>query len=147
MGAITELIRGILDDLHLRLYDITYNEVSRTLRVFIDREGDSVSIADCQKVSTQIGRALDSSDAVIGSYVLEVSSPGVDRSLKHVDHYKWAIGKLVEIDLKDKKIKGYLRSADDQGITVATDKGEHGVAYASIIKGRVLEELEYDKRR
>lgn len=147
LESVTGIVREIVSDLDMRLYDITFNDVSRILRVFIDREAGSVTIADCKKASSQISRALDSSEEIIGSYVLEVSSPGVERSLKRINHYKWAIGKLVEIDLEDKKVKGYLRKADNKEITVATDGGEQVVAYTSIVKARVVEELEYDKRK
>ncbi len=144
---ISNLIHKALDELGLRLYDIHFNKVSRTLRVFIDKEKKGITVEDCRKVSTMISKMIDDSDVVTFPYTLEVSSPGIERSLKRPEHYRWAMGKLVEIDIGDKKIKGYIRSIKDNGVVVATDLGEDLVPYSTVIKAKVVEDIEYGKRR
>jgi ribosome maturation factor RimP len=144
---ITELVKEILDELSLRLYDMHFNEVSKTLKIFIDKKQDGVTVDDCKKVSTLISRKLDESDYVIAPYTLEVSSPGVERPLKRPEHYEWAFGKLVSIDTDDEKLKGYIRDMKENGVVVATDKGEVFVSFSSIVKANVVEELLYGKRR
>jgi len=145
LEEISNLIKSALDELGLRLYDIHFNEVSRTLRVFIDREKKGITVEDCKKVSTIISKKID--DAMAFRYTLEVSSPGIGRPLKRPEHYQWAMGKLVEIDVGNRKIKGYVRNIKDNGVVVATDVGEDLVLYSNVIKAKVVEDLEYDKRR
>lgn len=138
---ISGIVVAILEEAGLRLYDLDYNDVTRTLRVYIDREKGGVTIGDCQKVSGAISRQLDSADLIMSRYTLEVSSPGVERVLKRPEHYRWAIGKVVEIDTGEERTRGYLRAADDAGVTVTAGAGEKEIAYGSIKKAKVVEEL------
>lgn len=147
MENITEIVRRILDTFGFRLYDIHFNAVTRLLRVFIDREAGGITVEDCRKVSRQILRELDGEDIFQGQYTLEVSSPGIERLLKRKEHYVWAVGKFIEVDCGVKKLRGYLRRAQGRHITIATDLGESKIPYKSIVKARVVEELEYGKRR
>lgn len=147
LEQISNLIRNVLDDLGLRFYDIHFNQVSKTLRVFIDKKEGGISVDDCKKVSNIISKKIDDSDYISSPHALEVSSPGIERPLKRPEHYQWAMGKLVEIVVADKKIKGYIRNTEKNGVVVATDLGENLVPYASILKAKLVENLEYGKRR
>jgi ribosome maturation factor RimP len=147
VDALSMLIRNVLEEAGLRLYDINFNQVSRTLRIFIDRERKPITVRDCKEVSNLISRELEGSDLDSISYTLEVSSPGIDRPLKRREHYEWALGKLVEIDIGDKKMKGYLRQCQGNGIVIGTTSGEEFIPYASIQKAKVAEEITYGKRR
>jgi ribosome maturation factor RimP len=72
----------------------------RTLvRVFIDKPG-GVTVADCERVHVSLGHALDIQDPIPHAYILEVSSPGLDRPLKAEEDYRRAIGKLVHLKLR-----------------------------------------------
>jgi ribosome maturation factor RimP len=124
-----------------------FNKVSNMLRVFIDRDKGAVTVEDCRKVSKLISKKIDNDQIIIFPYTLEVSSPGVERFLKRPEHYRWAAGKLVEIDVGEKKIKGYIRHTEEDGVIVATDVGENLVPYSSIVRAKVVEDLEYGKRR
>ena len=62
------------------------SEARSVLRIFIDREA-GVTVGDCEQVSRQIGAVLDVEDPIPESYVLEVSSPGLDRPLLTADHF------------------------------------------------------------
>ena len=146
IDAVSNIIRDLLNDMGYRFYDMLFNEVAKKFRVFIDKEG-GVTVADCKKTSTAISRALDESGIVPFSYALEVSSPGVRRPLKRPEHYCWAMGKFVEVNMEDGKMKGYLRDANQEGAVIATESGETFIPYASIVSARVMEELEYGKRR
>ena len=144
---IIELIEHILDENELRFYDLHFNEVTRTFRLFIDREDGAVSIEDCKRVSRAVTSALDHSDLVTFTYNLEVSSPGIERPLTKPEHFIWAQGKMVEIDTGQRKVKGYLRYTKKEGIVIATDVGESIVPYSSVVKAKVVEDLDYGKRR
>lgn len=144
---ISSVVRTVLDDLGIRFYDMHFNKVSNMLRIFIDRDKGAITVEDCRKVSRLISKKIDNEQIIIFPYTLEVSSPGVERPLKRPEHYRWAAGKLVEIDVGEKKIKGYIRHTEEAGVVVATDLGENLVPYASIVKAKVVEDLEYGKRR
>ncbi len=147
LEKISKIIRIVLDDLGFRLYDMHFNEVSKNLRIFIDREDGGVTVSDCKRVSNMISKQIDESEVMVVRYTLEVSSPGIERPLKRPEHYVWAMGKLVEIDVGDKKIRGYLRNTEKDGVVVATDRGENLVPYSAIVKAKVVEDIEYGKRR
>lgn len=70
------------------------------LRLFIDRE-PGVTLADCERVSEQLGAFLDVEDPLPGSYVLEVSSPGADRRLRTLAHFERFKGAQAKVELKD----------------------------------------------
>ena len=140
MNEITKVIDMVIENMGLRFYDFDYNDVSRTLRVYIDKEKGNVTIGDCQKTSHNISRELDEKDLMNFPYTLEVSSPGVERILKKPEHYAWAIGNVVEIDTGQEKIKGYLRGTKKNGVIVASGKDERTIPYASIKRANVVEE-------
>lgn len=147
IGVISKSVRKILEDLGLRLYDFQYNRVSKTLRIFIDREDGAITIKDCQKVSNLIFKEFNNNDFFTSKLTLEVSSPGVERYLKRPEHYLWAAGKRVVIDVGDKKIKGFIRNTKQDGVVVATESGEQLIPFNSIVKARIAEEIAYGKRR
>jgi ribosome maturation factor RimP len=92
------------------------------LRLFIDRE-PSVTLADCEFVSQQIGAFLDVEDPLPGRYVLEVSSPGTDRRLRTAAHFRRFVNAQVRVELKRpldgrRRFKGLLGVIDDDTIAV-----------------------------
>ena len=66
------------------------------LRVFIDREG-GITVGDCERASRQIAAVLDVEDPMPGAYVLEVSSPGLDRPLLSPEHFARFAGRPVRL--------------------------------------------------
>jgi ribosome maturation factor RimP len=147
LEKITALVQGIVEDLNIRLYDVQFNPVSQILSVFIDKEAGGVTVDDCRRVSSQLSPELDSADLISSSYTLEVSSPGINRALKKLEHYKWALGKIVEIDLGKTRVKGHLRDVNENGVTIATGGSEEFIAFSTIVRARVMEEIEHGKRR
>jgi len=74
------------------------SSVRRLLRVDIDRAGPrSVDLDDCQRVSAALGAALDADDTIEASYVLEVSSPGLDRPIRTADDFRRNTGRRVVV--------------------------------------------------
>ncbi len=97
----------------------------RLVRVLVDKDG-GVTLDDVALVSQRISAVLDDSaaDAVLGSagYVLEVSSPGVDRPLTAPRHWRRARGRLVRVVLVDGgELVGRVEQADDGGVRLAPD--------------------------
>lgn len=76
------LLEPALKQLGIELIDVEYvRERNWILRVFIDKE-DGVDLNDCQQISEKAGELLDEADLISANYMLEVSSPGLDRVLK-----------------------------------------------------------------
>lgn len=147
LEKITALVQSIVEDLNIRLYDVHFNPVSRILSVFIDKAAGGVTVDDCRRVSSLLSPALDHADLIPSSYTLEVSSPGINRALKKLEHYQWALGKIAEIDLGKTRVKGHLRNVSENGVTIAAGNGEEFIAFSAIVRARVMEEIEHAKRR
>jgi ribosome maturation factor RimP len=145
LDKISRKINEIVENMGMRFYELEYNSLSRTLRVYIDKERGGVTIGDCQKISNTISRELNETDLINFPYALEVSSPGVERALKRPEHYSWAIGKTVEIDTGENKITGYLRGVEKAGVIIASGTGERTVLCSSIKRARVVEEFGHGK--
>ena len=140
MMELMKLIKQVVQDMDLRFYDLEFNNVSRILRIYIDRHQGGVTIQDCQRVSNAISRALDDSDLINFPYTLEVSSPGIERVLKKPEHYAWAKGNIVEIDTGRERINGFLRDTSEEGVVVAVGTEEKLIPYSAIKKAKVIEE-------
>mgnify|MGYP000309150355 CR=1 FL=1 len=111
-------------------------ESGPTLRVYIDGP-DGVEVDDCAKVSRQVDAALDIDDVVRGAYVLEVSSPGVDRPLFDERQFGAQIGEEVRVRLLGgidgrRNYKGTLIAAADGQVTIEVDGADHAVPLADI---------------
>ena len=98
--TVWELAQPIAEELGLRLWDVRFlKEGSQWyLRIFIDKDG-GVSIDDCVDMTHAVNGPLDEADPVEQAYILEVSSPGLERELKTPDHIKAFIGERVIVKL------------------------------------------------
>ncbi len=95
---------------------------SRILRFFLDKPG-GITLDDCEHLSNRIGALLDESNAVSGSYVLEVSSPGLDRVIKKEADFERFKGKAVQVRLKlaqdgQRNFKGILLGSSEGKVAV-----------------------------
>src|SRR5690606_8260953 len=125
-----ELLEGPVRALGYELVDLDVH-VGRNglLRVYIDRAGateDGITLADCELVSGQLGAFLDVEDPLPGSYVLEVSSPGIDRRLRTREHFARFIGEEVSVELKRphegrRKLRGRVTGVENEDISIDVD--------------------------
>ena len=92
------LLQPILDRLQFELVDVEYVKEGADwyLRAYIDKDG-GISVDDCEIVSRELEKQLDTEDFVEGAYILEVSSPGLTRPLKKETDYVRNLGKPVEV--------------------------------------------------
>ena len=114
----------------VELYDIvTTKENDKSIfRVFITSP-DGISLDKCAEVSRLISPILDIDEPMHGNYNLEVSSPGIERKLKKLQHYKASIGELIKVKDFDKNIlKGKLLEVDSNEIKI---ESEHGIEIIS----------------
>ena len=122
--AVTALVEPILVDLGLELYDLEFT--GGTLKVTIDTPAGGPAGVDIDRialVNRTLGRALDHDDVVPGRYVLEVTSPGLERTLRTPAHFRRETGKTVNVRLAAplegrRRVNGDLLEASDTEIAV-----------------------------
>lgn len=126
--TIDSLVRPVADELGYEIYHIEYVKENGEyyLRFYIDKDG-GIRLSDCEALSRRVSDIMDEKDPIKEAYFLEVSSPGLNRSLHTLEHYKRFIGKEVLIrftkSLDGKKnIKGILKDATSNEITVESDE-------------------------
>jgi ribosome maturation factor RimP len=108
IGALEEvrdLAEAVAERRSLRLWDVEMGgQPGRAIvRVFVDGD-DGVDLDTVAEVSEEISRGLDLRDPIQGRYTLEVSSPGLERSLKEPEHWRLSVGKKVIVKTKDKLV-------------------------------------------
>lgn len=124
---------------------------SALLRIFIDAEA-GITVDDCGKVSQQLGAALDVDDLIPVAYMLEVSSPGVDRVLFTPEHYQRYVGKELKVRthtrIEDRRnFVGTLKSVDDSVITMLVDNTLFEIPHDSIDRGRLKFEMQVSPKK
>lgn len=96
---VEELLEPALEKEGIEVVDVELvRERDLILRVFIDKEG-GVDLNDCQHISEEAGKLLDEKDLIPGNYMLEVSSPGLDRVLKKDKDFRRYAGEEVDVKL------------------------------------------------
>lgn len=122
---------------------------NRIVRIFADKEG-GITIDDCSNVSRSIEAAMDADDFMPGSYILEVSSPGLDRELYSLADFEKFAGKAAKVRLKvelagQKVLNGRILRVDDENI-VFEDRsaGEITVPYATVEKANLKVDLGHE---
>lgn len=133
-----EIAEPLVEDEGLEIVDVEYRREpgGMILRLFVDREG-GVNLDDLTRVSRQLGDLLDAHDVVPGSYILETSSPGINRRLRRPDHFSRYVGKKVRVKLTTPRdgrrvFVGTLEAVDEGGVTVSDNTGKHAIAFAEI---------------
>jgi ribosome maturation factor RimP len=96
---IRQILDPILESMGLVLWDIEFQKHGPKwlLRIYIDRESGGVTLSDCEQVSRDLSATLDVEDVIPHAYTLEVSSPGLDRTLTRPDHFVRFIGSIVKV--------------------------------------------------
>jgi ribosome maturation factor RimP len=140
---IEALAGEVARDLTVRLYDLEVAREGprRILRVFLDRDG-GVSLSEIQTFSRRFGALLDVEDPLDGPYVLEVSSPGLNRRLRTPEQFARSAGLRVRvalIEMRDgrRNVVGQLLRCDGEGIDVDLGGAEMRIGYGEIRKANV----------
>lgn len=122
-AEVEKIVEELLENTALELVAVDYvKERDWYLRVFIDKEG-GVDLDDCQDLSRKLEELLDAQDLIETSYILEVSSPGLDRELKKPRDFQREMGKDIDVSLfapldGKKVVTGPLSAYDGETINV-----------------------------
>jgi ribosome maturation factor RimP len=104
--------------------------------VFVDREGEAVDLALCEQVTRLLSDYLR-------EYGIDVSSPGPERPVRKPEHFQRALGRRVKLKTdKRAKVRGEIKRADDDAVTLAADSGEVAIPYDEIVRGNLIYERE-----
>ena len=121
---IAEIVKPIAEELSYGIYHIEYVKESGEyyLRIYIEKDG-GVLLNDCEALSRRVSDVLDEKDPITDAYFLEVSSPGLNRTLFTNEHYTRFIGSEVLVKLAKavegtKTIKGILKENNESSITI-----------------------------
>jgi ribosome maturation factor RimP len=128
---VLEIASPVVEDLGLELVDVEFVQSGRwTLRVYIDRAGGlgPVSVEDCTLVSRRLDDALEMNQTVPHRFVLEVSSPGIERRLRTAEHFARYVGSRVFVQTHEKiegrrRVEGRLAATDGESVTIDLDEG------------------------
>ena len=133
-----QLLVPIVEKYGVEIYDVEYVKEGSDwyLRAYIDKP-EGVNINDCEHVSRALSDVLDAEDYIEDAYILEVSSPGLGRTLKKDRHLEKSLGEEVEIRTyksidKQKEFSGILKAYDKDTITIEEDSEERVFARADI---------------
>lgn len=140
---VEELVSPLLDKENVELVEILYRRESgrMVLRFLVDVPG-GITLAECARLNNQIGKVLDESNIALANYLLEVSSPGLDRPIKTVKDFLRAVGKNVRLLYsKDGREKvtyiGEVKSVDNENVTLVIEGKEEVIPIDKIVKARL----------
>ncbi|MFH1701555.1 MAG: ribosome maturation factor RimP [Candidatus Zixiibacteriota bacterium] len=111
------------------------------LQIFVDSD-NGVTLDKCVELSKIIGAALDVEDILDSEYILEVSSPGLDRPLRTQRDFARKIGREIKVEYteggKKKRIRGSLSDVNDVAIIINGEEGEFEIALSDIQQGKAV---------
>jgi ribosome maturation factor RimP len=137
------VLQPVVSAADLELVDVELR--SGVLLVTVDRDG-GVDLEALTDANRAVSAVLDNLDPIPGRYTLEVSSPGVERTLRTPAHFVKAIGETVTVKTRpqvpgDRRLRGELLAADDDGLELAVDDAAEGrmrLAYSDIDRARTV---------
>lgn len=149
--ANAEHLRALIDpalaEMDLELFDLQIG--GGIVRVVIDRDG-GVDLEQVTAATRELNRILDESDPVPGRYTLEVTSPGIERTLRTPEHFRRAVGEIVKVRTQphvegERRVQGELLEAGSDEVVIAADGEEspRRLTYEDIERARTV--FDWDK--
>lgn len=131
INELMDTIGGYLHEQQLTLVDLVYRREGRgmVLRILVDRPEGGINLGECARLNSGISAMLDEKGIPDERYILEVSSPGLDRPLKTKNDFLRCINRRVRIFLSEEienawEVDGRITKADEMYVYVETEKGE-----------------------
>ena len=148
MKEVSALIEPVLDEMEIELVDIEYlSEQGRwILRIYVDKSG-GITLGDCTQVSREIGDLIEVKDIFHQEYVLEVSSPGLNRRLKKEKDFERAVGKNIKIRMVtpfegQRNFRGSLQSFQDGILCLSVRDDLILLPYGDVEKANLVYDFE-----
>ncbi len=141
--AVWELLEPVAETEGFELVEVEYRRESPgwVLRLFIDQP-DGVTVEHCAQMSRLMGDLLDVRDIIQTSYHLEVSSPGLNRPLRKVAHYRQQLGRMIELRTQRtfdnrRNFRGILQAADEDRILIDCEGRVYDIPLVDIERARL----------
>lgn len=143
-AALVDMIAPVVESMQLQFWGLEFSARGKhsLLRIYIDHE-NGINVDDCANVSRQISSVLDVEDPISQEYVLEVSSPGMDRPLFNVEQFEQYKGNIIDVRLRmafegRRKFKGQLTGVEDNDVVMIVDDHEYLLPIDSIDRACVV---------
>ena len=141
---LNDIVKNTVEGLGFELWGYEYRPHSESalLRIFIEKE-IGISVDDCAQVSRQIGAVLDVENIIPVAYILEVSSPGMDRVLFTQDQYQQYIGETLKVRTRTpvnerRNFKGSLESTNEFEFNIKIDKETFTIPFETVDRARLV---------
>lgn len=153
-GRVRELAQKIANELSLELVHVEIAGTKRDsiVRIYIDKP-EGVTLDDCGSFSTVIGDRLDAEDLIPGRYVLEVSSPGIERELYTIDDMVRFVGRTIKAKMRtgldsQKTFVGVLKNVEGEDFTIDDrTTGEVILPFRDVVKANLKIDLQEEFKR
>ena len=140
LARVWELAAPLTEDEGMEIVDIQFRHEGtrhgKVLRIYLDKE-NGPNVDDLARVSRQLGELLDAQDVVQGAYTLEVSSPGINRPLKKLEHFERYVGKRIRVRTREmidgrRSFLGVLEAVSPHQITVNQEGRVYRISLSDI---------------
>ena len=139
------ILTPIVESRGFELVDVEYVKEAGTwyLRGYIDKPG-GITVNDCEDVSRAFSDILDEQDFIEDSYIMEISSPGLDRPLTKAEHFRRFAGYVIKLETvepveKRKRFKGIVKAvSSDNVITLEMDGTDFDIAFDNVDKAKIV---------
>ncbi len=142
----TEIEKIVTPILAEQLFDLVEMKLSRyrknfRLQIFIDSD-QGVGLDDCARISGLIGAAIDLTDFMDEGYILEVSSPGIDRPLHSEVDFRRRVGRNVLINVvengRERSVRGVLTEVRNKALFLSGENGPLEIALNDVVQGKEI---------
>ncbi len=155
LAEVREIAGRVARSFGLEIFEIQLRResIGWVLRVFLDRQGahsemragptlESVNLDDCRRVSRDLSAVLDADFTFDHAYTLEVSSPGLDRPLRHLNDCRRFVGRLTKIVTTEAvdglhHVAGRIAGVEDNQVVVDTGQRVHRVPWSVVSRARL----------
>jgi ribosome maturation factor RimP len=139
---LVELLAPVVESNGYDFEDVSVAQAGRRrlVRVIVDADG-GVDLDGVARVSRAVSDVLDDRAGFDGPYVLEVSSPGVDRPLREPRHWRRAVGRLVKVDVDGQSVTGRVSSTNADGVGLDIDGRRRDVPWSALGPGKIQVEF------
>ena len=144
MDNLTELLMPTVIGLGYELWGVEGGRHggSRLIRVYIDK-AEGVTVGDCEQVSRQLGDFIEAEQAIIGNYVLEVSSPGFERRFFKFQQHKGYVGEKIRVALRDgidgkRVFTGILVEVSESSLVMLSEGAEYIIESTEIERSSLV---------
>jgi ribosome maturation factor RimP len=146
-SRVSQIIEGAVEDLGFQLVRVRFSGTKNgrnQLQIMAEpKEDREMTVEDCETLSRHVAALLDVDDPITSAYILEVSSPGIDRPLTRIEDYDRFAGELAKLTLRfmldgRKRFNGRLGGLDEDGkIIIDTAFGKFAFAFEEIDSARI----------